>query len=145
MSSKTNGLFAGKALLARRKKFKYSFKGGKPYKLGTQFKSDPLEGASRAKGIVLLKRNIQSKRPGSALRKCVVVQLIKNGRNVTAFCPGMGAIKHIDEHNTVEVERIGGPMRGAKGDIPGVKFAVVKVNGVGLKMIIKGKKEKPVR
>lgn len=143
--NKPNGLFAGKALLRRRKRFKYSYKGGKMVKLGLQYKYDPLEGAPKAKGIVLLKRSIQSKRPGSALRKCVVVQLIKNGRNVTAFAPGMGAIKHIDEHNTVTVERIGGPMRGAKGDIPGVKFQVVSVNGVGLKMIIKGRKEKPVR
>lgn len=31
----------------------------------------------------------------------------------------------------------------AKGDIPGVRFKVVKVSGVGLKALFTGKKEKP--
>jgi len=142
---KPNGLFAGKALLKRRKSFKHSFKGGKIVKLGLQDKYDPLEGSPRGKGIVMLKRNISCKQPHSALRKCVVVQLVKNGKNVTAFCPGMGAIKHVDEHNTVMIERIGGPQKSAKGDLPGVKFKVVSVNGISLPMLIAGKKEKPAR
>ncbi len=142
---KTNGLFAGRALLKRRKKFKYAYKSGKNVKLRIGSKYDPLEGSPRAKGIVMLKRNISCKQPHSALRKCVVVQLIKNGKNVTAFVPGNGAIKHVDEHNSVIIERIGGPRGGSKGDIPGVKFKVVSVNGVSLPMIVAGKKEKPVR
>ncbi|MFA5406390.1 MAG: 30S ribosomal protein S12 [Candidatus Nanoarchaeia archaeon] len=142
---KPNGLFAGRALLSRRKKFKTAKKGYKMKKLGLSFKHDPLEGSPRAKGIVMLKCNVSCKQPHSALRKCVVVQLIKNGKNVTAFVPGTGAIKHVDEHNTVLIERIGGPMGGSKGDIPGVKFKVVSVNGVSLPMLIAGKKEKPVR
>jgi small subunit ribosomal protein S12 len=75
----------------------------------------------------------------------VVVKLVKNGKNVTAFVPGTGAIKHIDEHNTVTIERIGGPRGGSKGDLPGVKFKVVEVNGVSLPMIVAGRKQKPVR
>ncbi len=142
---KPNGLFAGRALLKRRRKFKYAFKGGKGVKLKIESKYDPLEGSPRAKAIVLMKRNISCKQPHSALRKCVVVQLIKNGKNVTAFVPGEGAIKHVDEHNTVIIERIGGPHGGSKGDIPGVKFKVVSVNGVSLPMILAGKKEKPAR
>ena len=142
---KPNGLFAGRALLKRRKKFKYSYKSGKAVKLGIQGKHDPLEGSPRAKGIVMLKRNISCKQPHSALRKCVVVQLVKNGKNVTAFVPGTGAIKHVDEHNTVVIERIGGPRGGSKGDIPGVKFKVVQVNGISLSMIVSGRKQKPQR
>lgn len=142
---KPRGLFAGKKLLARRKTFKYRFKGGKAKKLGTRNKYDPLGGSPMAEGIVLSKRSIGCKQPHSALRKCVVVQLIKNGKTVTAFCPGVGAIKQIDEHNTVRIERIGGPRGGSKGDIPGVKFKVTAVNGVALSQILAGKKEKPAR
>lgn len=142
---KPNGLFAGRALLKRRRKFKYRYKGGEIKKLKLQGKHDPLEGSPRAKGIVMLKRNIPCKQPHSALRKCVVVKLIKNGKNVTAFVPGTGAIKHVDEHNTVVIERIGGPRGGSKGDLPGVKFKVVKVNNVSLKEIVAGRKQKPVR
>ncbi len=142
---KPTGLFAGRKLLMRRKTFKCRYKGGKAKKLGTEKKYDPLKGSPRAKGIVLSKRNIPCKQPHSALRKCVVVQLIKNGKSVTAFVPGEGAIKHIDEHNIVEIERLGGPMSGSKGDIPGVKFKVVKVNDVSLIEIIRGRKEKPER
>ena len=142
---KPRGLFAGKKLLMRRKKFKYYFKGGSAKKYGIRTKHDPLEGSPRAKGVVLSKRNVPCKQPHSALRKCVVVQLIKNGKSVTAFVPGEGAIKYVDEHNTVEIERLGGPRGGSKGDIPGVKFKVVKVNGVSLKAILSGKKQKPER
>ncbi len=142
---KANGLFAARSLIKRRKKFKYRYKGGKAKKLGIEFKYDPLEGSPMAKGIVLMKRNISCKQPHSALRKCVVVRLIKNGKNVTAFVPGNHAIKHVDEHNTVVIERIGGPRRGSMGDIPGVKFRVVSVNGVSLKMLVAGKKQKPSR
>ncbi len=134
---KTTGLFAGKKLLLKRKQFKFNYKRGKSKKLGNYWKYDPLEGSPRGKGIVLAKRAIQCKQPGSALRKCVVVQLVKNGKSVTAFCPGVGAVKQIDEHNTVEIERIGGSQNGPKGDIPGVKFKVVSVNGVSLLEILR--------
>ncbi|MFA7622928.1 MAG: 30S ribosomal protein S12, partial [Candidatus Methanomethylophilaceae archaeon] len=53
-------------------------------------KSDPLEGSSQAKGIVLEKVGIEAKQPNSAIRKCVKVQLIKNGRQITAFAVGDG-------------------------------------------------------
>ncbi|MHA1742896.1 MAG: 30S ribosomal protein S12, partial [Candidatus Heimdallarchaeota archaeon] len=34
---------------------------------------------------------------------------------------------------------------GAKGDLPGIKWRVSKVNGVSLASLVYGKKEKPVR
>jgi small subunit ribosomal protein S12 len=33
----------------------------------------------------------------------------------------------------------------SKGDIPGVRFKVVKVNGISLHELVKGRKEKTVR
>lgn len=108
-------------------------------------KSDPLEGAPQARAIVLEKVPVEAKQPNSALRKCVRVQLIKNGRQLTAFCPGDGAINFIDEHDEVIVEGIGGRKGGSMGDIPGVKFKVTKVNRVSLEEMVRGRKEKPVR
>ena len=40
---------------------------------------------------------------------------------------------------------IGGSMGGAMGDIPGVRWQVFKVNGVSLKELVYGRKEKPRR
>ncbi|MHC1631143.1 MAG: 30S ribosomal protein S12 [Methanotrichaceae archaeon] len=108
-------------------------------------KADPLGGAPRGRGIVLEKVGVEAKQPNSAIRKCVRIQLIKNGRQVTSFCPGDGAIGFIDEHDEVTVERIGGRMGGAKGDIPGVRFQVVAVNNVSLREMVIGRKEKPIR
>jgi len=44
-----------------------------------------MKGSSHAKGIVLEKVGVEAKQPNSAIRKCVRVQLIKNGKKVTAF------------------------------------------------------------
>lgn len=108
-------------------------------------KSDPLEGAPRGRGIVLEKVGIESKQPNSAIRKCVRVQLIKNGRQVTAFLPGDGALNYIDEHDEVMIEGIGGSRGKSMGDIPGVRYKVSTVNDVSLNELILGRKEKPRR
>lgn len=108
-------------------------------------KSDPLEGAPQARGIVLEKIGVEAKQPNSAIRKCVRVQLIKNGRQVSAFAVGDGAINFIDEHDEVTIEGIGGRLGRSKGDIPGVRFCVTKVNDVCLQEMVLGKKEKPRR
>ncbi|VVB76502.1 30S ribosomal protein S12 [Candidatus Tiddalikarchaeum anstoanum] len=136
---KTRGLFAGIKLSERRKKFKYARRGSREQAFGIWKKFDPLEGAPAARGIVLQKKPVERKSPNSGLIKCVVVQLVKNGKTVTAFVPGSGGIKHVDEHNEVIIERVGAPQRVAKGDIPGVKFKVIKVNGVALSELMKGK------
>ena len=145
MGKKTRGLFAARRLGKLRKSYRYNKKGFKTEMLKTWKKYDPLEGSPQARGIVLEKVNREPKKPNSALRKCARVQLVKNGKVVTAFMPRNNAMKIIDEHNEVIIERIGGPQKGAKGDLPGVKFRVIKVNGVSLQQIQKGKKEKPVR
>ena len=101
-----------------------------------------MEGSSQAKGIVLEKVQLEAKQPNSAMRKCVRVQLIKNGKQVTAFCPGDGATKLIDEHDEVIIESIGGAMGKSKGDIPGVRWQVIKVNDQSLDALRKGIIEK---
>jgi ribosomal protein S12 len=66
------------------------FQADKAYKkraLGNIYKTSPTGGSSHAKGIVLEKVGVEAKQPNSAIRKCVRVQLIKNGKKVTAFVP----------------------------------------------------------
>jgi len=141
MSNKSNGLNTGKALKKRRKIGRWH---DKDYvkKMQLQGSSDPLEGASQAKGIVLEKVQLESKQPNSAMRKCCRVQLIKNGRQVTAFMPDDGAQKLVDEHDEVLIESIGGCQGKSKGDIPGVRWQVIKVNDQSLNALLKGKIEK---
>jgi len=40
---------------------------------------------------VLEKVGVEAKQPNSAIRKCVRVQLVKNGKKVTAFVPNDGS------------------------------------------------------
>ena len=140
-----NGENAGGKLKAVRKHFRWSDSKYKKRKLQLKKKSDPLELAPSAKGIVIEKIGIEAKQPNSAIRKCVKLQLIKNGRQITAFAPGDGAINYIDEHDEVEVAGIRGRQGRSKGDIPGVRYKVVKVNGISLLELVKGRKEKTVR
>ncbi|MGQ9679956.1 MAG: 30S ribosomal protein S12 [Candidatus Bathyarchaeia archaeon] len=108
-------------------------------------KTDLLEGAPIGRGIVLQKVGVESKQPNSAIRKCVRVQLIKNGKLLTAFLPGDGALNYVDEHDEVVIEGIGGPRARSMGDIPGVRYKVSKVNNVPLKLLVLGKIKKPMR
>ncbi|MHB8396510.1 MAG: 30S ribosomal protein S12 [Thermoplasmataceae archaeon] len=140
-----NGENAGSNLVKGRKKYRWSDRDYKRRVLQLKKKSDPLEGASQAKGIVIEKIGIEAKQPNSGIRKCVKVQLIKNGRQITAFATGDGAINYIDEHDEVMVEGIGGRMGRSKGDIPGVRYKVIKVNDISLRELVRGRKEKAVR
>lgn len=106
---------------------------------------DPLEGAPQATGIVVEKKTVEQKQPHSGLIKCVRVQLLKNGRTVTAHVPKDKAIDFIDEHDEVAIEGLGGSQGGAVGSMWGVKYKVIKVNGVPLSELLAGKKEKPKR
>jgi small subunit ribosomal protein S12 len=139
------GEFAARKLAAARQKFRWKDASYKRRMLKLKEKYDPLEGAPQARGIVLEKVGIEAKQPNSAIRKCVRVQLIKNGKQVTAFAPGDGAIGFIDEHDEVVIEGIGGAKGRSYGDLPGVRYRVVMVNGVSLKELVKGRKEKPTR
>lgn len=142
MGNKSNGLGAGKKLIKRRIKSKWLHKNYRKRTLRLKERSDPLEGSSQAKAIILEKKEMEARQPNSAMRKCVRVQLIKNGKQVTAFAPGTGAIKLMDEHDEVIIECIGGRMGRAKGDIPGVRWQVIKVNDQSLDALLKGRIEK---
>lgn len=142
---KPRGLYAARQLKKNRKKFRWSKTKYKRKKLGLKKKVDPLGGSCQALGIVLQKVGRESKQPNSAIRKCVRVQLKKNGKGVTAFLPGDGALNFIEEHDRVIVEGIGGAKGRSVGDLPGVRWKVVKVNGVSLDALLAGKKEKPLR
>jgi len=139
------GLFAGRVLKAKKSCARWSEKYYKRRMLMLDKKANPLEGAPQARGIVLEKVGIESKQPNSAVLKCVRVQLIKNGKSVTAFLPRDGALNFVDEHDEVIIGGIGGAMGGAMGDIPGVRWQVFKVNGVSLNELVRGRKEKPRR
>ena len=133
MGKKSNGLGAGKKLKNRRATFKWNSKVYVKKALGLKKRVDPLEGSSQARGIVLEKRQVEAKQPNSAMRKCVRVQLIKNGKQVTAFAPRNKAITFIDEHDEVIVESIGGHQGKTKGDLSGIRWQVIKVNDQSLR------------
>ena len=139
------GEFAARKLVKKRKHFRWKDHQYKRRTLGLDIKADPMQGAPMARGIVLEKVGIESKQPNSAIRKCVRTQLIKNGKLVTAFLPGDGALNVVDEHDEVIIEGIGGSRGRSMGDIPGVRYKVASVNGVSLIELVLGKKEKPLR
>jgi len=142
MVKKARGINAAKKLIKRRSKARWQDIKYKRKVLQLKKKSDPLGGVSQANGIVLEKTQIERKQPHSGLIKCVKVQLIKNGKQVTAFLPGDGATKFVDEHDEVMIECIGGAKGRSKGDIPGVRWQVIKVNDQSLQALLAGKLEK---
>eukprot|EP00877_Chromochloris_zofingiensis_P012701 jgi/Chrzof1/7685/Cz02g32260.t1 len=139
---------AGRKLKIHRRNQRWADKDFKKSHLGSEWRK-PFAGASHAKGIVLEKismlrvcSGIEAKQPNSAIRKCARVQLIKNGKKIAAFVPMDGCLNFIEENDEVLIAGFG--RRGhAVGDIPGVRFKVVKVAGVSLLALFKSKKEKP--
>jgi len=138
------GQLAGRKLRQRRKHFRWMKTEYKRAKLKL-WKKDPMEGAPQARGMVISKRTVEQKQPSSGLIKCVRVQLLKNNIQVTAHAPRDGAINHINEHDEVIVEKLGGGQGGSKGSMAGVKYKVIAVNGISLSEILAGKKQKPSR
>jgi len=106
MGSKSpRGEFAARQLAKKRKNFRWHDRYVNRRMLMLDEKVDPMQGAPQSRGIVLEKVGVESKQPNSAIRKCVRTQLIKNGRTITAFLPGDGALNVVDEHEEVVVER----------------------------------------
>merc|ERR1711939_220552 len=91
-SCKPRGLLAGR----KRRDDRRADKNYKKRVLGTAYRSSPTGGSPHAKGIVLEKVGVEAKQPNSAIRKCVRVQLIKNGKKVTAFVPNDGCLNFVD-------------------------------------------------
>jgi len=141
-AGKPRGIRAARQLRIRRRDNRWADKNYKKAHSGSVFKANPFAGTSHAKGIVTEKVGVEAKQPNSAIRKCVRVQLIKNGKKVTAFVPQDGCLNFIDENDEVLVAGFGRSGH-SKGDIPYVRFKVVKVAGVSLLALFKAKKDKP--
>jgi small subunit ribosomal protein S12 len=139
------GEFAGRKLRLTRQAFRWSDRYYKRRMLKLDVKSDPLHGSPMGRGIVLEKVGIESRQPNSAVRKCVRVQLIKNGKVVSAFLPGDGALNFVEEHDEALICGIGGPRGKAYGDLPGVRYKTIAINNVSLNELLLGKKQKPAR
>ncbi len=139
------GLFAGRDLKKMKMRKKWHLRRYKRRTLHLKEKTNPLEASPQARGIVLEKRQLEAKQPHSGMLKCVRVQLIKNGKQITAFCPESGAIEQIQEHDEVIVEGIGGSKGGPKGSLPSVKWRVVMVNGISLHELVKGRKKRATK
>ncbi len=140
-----NGEFAGRNLVRKRKSQRWLSKKWKRRTLRLKDKFDPLEGGPQARAIVLEKIVLEQKQPHSGLIKCVKVQLIKNGKIVSAHAVRDKAITFIDEHDEILIAGLGGSQRGQMGSIPGVRYKVVAVNNIDLQMLRKGRKEKAKR
>ncbi|MFH0928747.1 MAG: 30S ribosomal protein S12 [Candidatus Aenigmatarchaeota archaeon] len=136
------GLFSGRELKKRKKKYRWKKTKYKVRTLGLKAKKDPMEGAPSAKGIVLAKRAIEQKQPHSGLIKVVRVQLLKNKKEITAFVPKSGGIGFINEHDEVIVEGVGGSQGGPVGSQHGLRWRVISVNKVALSQLLKGKVKK---
>merc|ERR1712014_323913 len=141
-AGKPKGLGAARKLRSHRRVQRWADEQYKKAHLGTALKSNPFGGASHAKGIVLEKLGIEAKQPNSAIRKCVRVQLIKNGKKIAAFVPNDGCLNYVEENDEVLVAGFGRSGH-AVGDIPGVRFKIVKVANVSLLALFTGKKERP--
>ncbi len=133
---------AGRKLQKHRRQERWASKVFNKSRSIDHLKANPLMGACMAKGIVLEKVGVEAKQPNSAIRKCIRAQLIKNGKKIAAFVPTDGCLNFCDENDEVLIAGFGRSGH-SKGDIPGVRFKVVKVAGVSLIALYRGKKEKP--
>ena len=55
---------------------------------------------------ILEKVGVEAKQPNSAIRKCVRVQLIKNGKKITAFVPNDGCLNFVEENEETKVPHV---------------------------------------
>merc|ERR1711966_131459 len=138
---KPRGIRAARKLRNHRKKQKWNDKRYSRKHSYAALKADPLKGASHAKGIVVERIGIEAKQPNSAIRKSVRVQLIKNAKKIAAFVPNDGCLNFIEENDEVLISGFGRKGHSV-GDIPGVRFKVVKVSGVALIALFRRKKRK---
>lgn len=138
------GLFAARSLKLNRHKRSYADKHLRRKVFGKYYKTAPIAKNPQACGIVTEKIGVGAKQPNSAIRKAVRVQLIAKKKKVTAFVPYDGSLNYIEMNDMVHIEGFGKKGR-SKGDIPGIRFKVSKVQNVSLRALFKGTKEKPTR
>ncbi len=83
----------------------------------TKSKAPALRSNPQRRGVCVLVRTMQPKKPNSALRKIARVRLT-NGIEITAYIPGEG--HNLQEHSVVLVR--GGRVK----DLPGVRYHIVR-------------------
>lgn len=90
-------------------------------------KATALDGCPQKRGVCLLVKTVNPKKPNSALRKVARVRL-SNGKEVTAYIPGID--HNLQEHSIVLVR--GGRVR----DLPGVRYHIVRgaLDALGVEM-----------
>lgn len=79
---------------------------------------------------------------GWAVKEAKQPSRITANTSLETVVPNDGCLNFVDENDEVLLSGFGRKGK-AKGDIPGVRFKVVKVSGVGLSALWKEKKEKP--
>ena len=79
--------------------------------------SPALQSAPFKRGVCLLVKTVNPRKPNSALRKVARVRM-SNGIEVTAYIPGIG--HNLQEHSIVMIR--GGHVK----DLPGVRYHVVR-------------------
>lgn len=136
---KPRGIRAGRKLVDKRRENRWAQKHYNQQNIPSRWKK-PFGAASHAKGIVIEKLGVEAKQPNSAVRKCVRVQLKKNGKKITAYVPYDGGLNYINENDEVMVSGFGRSGH-AVGDIPGVRFVVIGVKGKSMLALFKGKAE----
>merc|ERR1739845_7328 len=99
-TSKPRGINAGRKLRVHRRLQLWADLGYKKQNSGSKWKK-PFAEASHAAGIVVEKVAVEAKQPNSAVRKCVRVQLKKNGKKVGAYVPNDGCLNFVDEDDEV--------------------------------------------
>merc|ERR1712039_1096091 len=142
MGNKPRGIKCARKLRNTRRTNRWADLDYKKAHLGTTLKANPFGGSSHAKGIVVEKLGVEAKQPNSAIRKCVRVQLIKNSKRIAAFVPRDGCLNYVDINDPVLISGFGRKGH-AVGDLPGIRFKVVTVQGCSLLALYKEKKEKP--
>ena len=141
--AKCHGMLAGRKLKDHRRNQRWNDKTYNKAHIPSRWRT-PFEGQSHAAAIVLKRVSVEAKQPNSACRKCVKVQLKKNGKGIVAFVPLDGNLEFIDDNDRVLIAGLG--RRGhSVGDLPGVRFKVVHVAGIGLRALFLKKKDKPNR
>ena len=136
---KPRGILAGRKLKNTRREQRWNDNAYRKEHITTKWKK-PFAGASHAKGIVTQKVAVEAKQPNSAIRKCVRVQLKKNNKTITAFCPLDGTLEYINDNDEVTVSGFGRSGHSV-GDLPGVRFIVVAIKGKSLIALYRGKSE----
>ena len=66
--------------------------------LGKAMKANPFEVTSHVRGAALKNVEFGAKQPNPVIRQCVRVQLIKNGKHITAVVPSDACLNFIEEN-----------------------------------------------